>query len=141
MAFDPFGDFEQAGYLRNLLAIKSQRHIKAMEHQAFLVSLPSCMVWLSRQDVLGYEQLLEVHRLLFCGVYPWAGKDRLELASTKNVRKGDTEFANPQDMRRAFIAGNSAKSHGQVLGYWAYAHPFLECNGRALFVSFCFLSE
>ena len=35
MIFDPFGDFETRGYLRNVFAEKDPAIIKRLEHQAF----------------------------------------------------------------------------------------------------------
>lgn len=137
MAFDAFGDGPNAGYLRNVHGLAVGKRLKMFEHHAYQSNLPGVLDWLSsykRQP--GYDALLEVHGRLFGELYPWAGKDRLELTPDRNVRKGSTEFAQPQNLRKAFNEFLKAKTPGRALGHLAYCHPFLECNGRAIFTFF-----
>jgi cell filamentation protein len=56
------------------------------------------------------------------------------------VKKGDVIFAAPQEIRRAidFALANGqdkafmAAKPGEVMGYLAFGHPFLDGNGRAI---------
>jgi cell filamentation protein len=136
MTFDPFGDLSEKGYLRNQLGVQSAPEIHALEHHTFMVNLPTTRAWLSAQKSPRYAQLLETHRRLFADLYPWAGQDRLTVLPNRVIHRGATDFAYPIDIQRAFSAGQRSKTPGKKLGYWAFAHPFLECNGRALFLFF-----
>lgn len=138
MTFDPFADFQERGYLRNVHGLKDMALVKGLENLTFQATLEETLGWLSRQDNLNYACLLETHKRLFEGLYPWAGQDRTQTSPNKTVVKGNLVFANPEEIQRAFNAGLREKTPGRMLGQWAYAHPFLECNGRALFT---FLSE
>lgn len=134
--FDPFGDGATRGYLRNVHGLPQGQALKRLEHLVFNVQLPDTLAWLSTQDTLGYPQLLETHRRLFGALYPWAGQDRAMLSPSQGVRRGEVSFANPGDAQAAVAAGLRAPTPGKALGYLAYAHPFLEGNGRALFTFF-----
>lgn len=136
MVFDPFGDFQEKGYLRNVYGEKDIQKVKILENQQYRHALPTILSWLSQQEELTYDCLLETHRRLFGDLYPWAGQDRSETSPNKTVVKGDLVFANPNVIEVAFNAGLRQKTPGRTLGQWAYAHPFLECNGRALFTFF-----
>jgi cell filamentation protein len=46
MNFDPFGDFETRGYLRNTAGLKVSRAVKEFEHRAFLDNLPRAVAYL-----------------------------------------------------------------------------------------------
>ena len=39
MTFDPFGDFETRGYLRNVARAKDARIVRQMEHASFTTGL------------------------------------------------------------------------------------------------------
>jgi len=45
--FDPFGDFETAGYLRNTYAEKDLEIVKAAEHNLFRAQLPTALAFLA----------------------------------------------------------------------------------------------
>lgn len=135
MTFDPFGDFEQAGYLRNFAKTKDEKKIKELEHQFFLAHLPTTLDWLATQP-LTYDTLLEIHKRIFAGLYPWAGCDRLELTPTRTVTKGSTCFAVPQDIQFIFLKALDQPTPERVLAGLALAHPFLDGNGRAIFLFF-----
>lgn len=90
--FDPFGDFETAGYLRNSHQNKDLDIVKVAEHALFRAQLPEALAYLSRRERIGYEDFLEVHQLLFSALYPWAGTDRAELLPEKAVPKGSKTF-------------------------------------------------
>jgi molybdopterin-guanine dinucleotide biosynthesis protein A len=150
MMFDPFDDFESAGYLRNAFKLKDPAQIKKMEHLAFEASLEEAIALLSTAHPITYQTMLELHRLLFLDFYPWAGRDRAELAPRLAVFKGtDTEprhtaFCPPDQIQHwATHALKRAqnkewfKQHpGEVLGLLADAHPFLDGNGRTILLVF-----
>ena len=69
MIFDPFGDFETRGYLRNFDAEKNPESIKALEHIAFLDNLEAALANLARKERLVYLDVLEIHKILFEFVY------------------------------------------------------------------------
>ena len=77
--FDPFGDFAVAGYLRNVAAEQDLEIVKAAEHELFRAQLPAARDHLARRRHIEYADFLEVHRIIFGGLYPWAGKDRAEV--------------------------------------------------------------
>lgn len=138
--FDPFGDFETAGYLRNTGAEKDLAIVHAVEHALFRAQLPSALAYLAQCKRIGYSDFLAVHRLLFEALYPWAGKDRAELMPEKAIIKGAVYFCHPQDCRRAVgdgLARGQDKTQmrtrpGFIMGLFAYGHPFLDGNGRTM---------
>jgi hypothetical protein len=83
--FDPFGDFETAGYLRNTSAEKDVSVVKAVEHTLFRAQLPEAFAFLGKCRTIGYEDFLHVHHLLFSGLYPWAGQDRAAVMPEKAI--------------------------------------------------------
>ena len=138
--FDPFGDFDKVGYLRNFFGEKNLEIIKIAEHQLFRAQLTQAQQFLAQQPRIGYCDFLEVHRLLFGGLYPWAGKDRNEVLPQSAVTKGDVYFCHPRDCQRAVEAGlvmaqdkkQMAARPGFIMGMFAYGHPFLDGNGRTM---------
>lgn len=142
MIFDPFGDFETRGYLRNFDAEKNPESIKALEHIAFLDNLEAALANLARKERLVYLDVLEIHKILFEFVYPWAGQDRETTVPGIGVSKGSVLFAHPKDARRAVehaleIGQDQAlmaEKPGEVMGFLAYGHPFLDGNGRTIMI-------
>lgn len=138
--FDPFNDFEVAGYLRNVRKDKNETKIKHFEHDLFRANLDKALAYLSAKKVLSYSDFLEVHRILFSDYYPWAGQDRSITMPDRAVVKGDVLFCHPQDSRRAIESGfrlgqdraAMAKKPGEVMGLFAYGHPLLDGNGRTM---------
>jgi cell filamentation protein len=138
--FDPFRDFETAGYLRNVRRDKIEADIKHFEHNLFRANLEEALDHLATQEILSYRDFLEVHRILFSNYYPWAGQDRAVTLPNSAVRKGDVLFAHPQAARWAVNEGlrlgqNKAemnKRPGEIMGLFAYGHPFLDGNGRTM---------
>ena len=138
--FDPFLDFETAGYLRNVRKDKDNSDIKHVEHALFRAYFDSALSFLSSKNILTYQDFLEVHRILFSDYYPWAGQDRSITIPDRAVVKGNVMFCHPNDSRRAVEEGlrlGSDKSVmnkklGEVMGLFAYAHPFLDGNGRTM---------
>ena len=72
--------------------------------------------------------------------FAWAGEDRLANAAHLFVRKGTVLFAHPNDIRKAIDyalemgqdKASMAEKPGEVMGYLAYGHPFLDGNGRTI---------
>lgn len=141
--FDPFNDFETAGYLRNKFAEKDPQIVQELEHQMFRASLDEAIAHLAkRRGALRYEEFLSVHRILFEGFYPWAGQDRAVTAPQVAVTKAGTWFCHPAHARLAvqegLRIGNDKRllrqRPGEVMGLFAYGHPFLDGNGRTMLV-------
>lgn len=146
MSFDPFGDFKTAGYLRNVHRLTDLELVKRLEHASFEANVEQALACLSDLETVDYKAVLRVHEILFLDVYPWAGKDRLQVVPHLRVTKGEagspssTEFADPLDIRMAAEHGiELACKHerfrqrpGEVMGLLALAHPFLDGNGRTI---------
>lgn len=140
--FDPFKDFETAGYLRNTHQLKDAELVKRIEHDLFLANLPDAMAFLASLSQITYADFLEVHRLLFAAFYPWAGTDRSVTAPNTAVSKAGALFSHPKDAQRAVTEGlrlgqmreKMRQSPGLVMGLFAYGHPFLDGNGRTMLV-------
>ncbi|MFZ2141540.1 MAG: cell filamentation protein Fic, partial [Xanthobacteraceae bacterium] len=110
MTFDPFGDFETQGYLRNLAKEKDPEIVRRLEHTAFTTGIDAAFEYLAKVEHLSYPDVIETHRILFDAVCPWAGRDRLKTASDLAISKGNVLFARPEDIRRAV---EFALTHGQ----------------------------
>ncbi|WP_374436517.1 Fic/DOC family protein [Tabrizicola sp.] len=142
--FDPFGDFDQAGYLQNVLGLSDPEEVKTVEHTTFLANLPDAIEALRTSKNITYQSFLDTHRILFGDFYPWAGHDRAEVAADLQISKGPkVVFANAPDIRRAIDYGlrlaeapGLRQVPGAVMGYFAHAHPFLDGNGRTLMLVF-----
>jgi cell filamentation protein len=149
VTFDPFGDFETQGYLRNFTKEKDPEIVRHLEHASFITGIDAAIEHLAKSERLSYSDVLETHRILFEAVYPWAGQDRHTTTPDLAISRGPALFAHPEDIQRA---ANYALTRGQdkefirakpgeVMGYLAYAHPFLDGNGRAIMVIYAILSQ
>ncbi|WP_454641826.1 Fic/DOC family protein [Bradyrhizobium liaoningense] len=140
MTFDPFGDFATRGYLRNVAKAKDPEIVQRLLHNSFLTGIDASLDYLKAQPSLSYDDVLQTHKTLFEGVFPWAGEDRLTNASHIFVKKGSVIFAHPNDIRKAINYALEkgqdeafmAEKPGEVMGYLAYGHPFLDGNGRTI---------
>lgn len=146
MMFDPFGDFDTNGYLQNSLRLKDPLEVKESEHLAFEASLEDALAYLAKRKFIDYKAVLKTHEILFSGFYHWAGKDRNELVPHLAVFKGSkddprhTIFERPDLIRRSVeyaleLAANKKRFRerpGEVMGQLAFAHPFLDGNGRTI---------
>lgn len=113
--FDPFGDFATEGYLRNFDKEKNLDIVKIAEHELFRAQLPTALAFLATKKQIEYADFLEVHRILFEGLYPWAGKDRAEILPDSAIKKGELYFCHPNDCRCAISEGLSpAKDKKQM---------------------------
>lgn len=141
MTFDPFGDYATRGYLRNVRGV-DEVAVKRLEHAAFRGELDFALEYLKSRAELTYEDVLQTHAKLFSGLYPWAGQDRTVTAPGSAIGKnGNFDlFSHPADSRRAVETALEMASDkktmrtkpGEVMGYLAYAHPFLDGNGRTI---------
>jgi len=140
VTFDPFFDFEDRGYLRNYHGLKDPVQVARLQHMHFTSNVENAFSYLRGRGEIEYADLLKVHGILFKDFYPWAGKDRLETTPDLLITKGPVEFAHPTQIESAAAYGLSrgnnryimAEAPGDVMGYLAHAHPFLDGNGRAL---------
>jgi len=140
--FDPFGDFAEAGYLRNTSAEKNLEIVKIAEHELFRAQLPLALNFLSNCKRIGYADFLKVHEIIFNALYPWAGKDRAEVLPERSVSKGSIFFCHPKDCRRAIEEGLLWAQEknliltkpGFIMGLFAYGHPILDGNGRTMLI-------
>lgn len=140
--FDPFNDFETAGYLRNVEGLKDPEQIRRQEHFFFEVNLEEALNYLhGRQDEICYEDFLRVHRILFDPLYPWAGMDRHQLGVGRLITKGKrVQFELSEKCRQAIEWGlrlgndveHIRRRPGEVMGALAWGHPFLDGNGRTM---------
>lgn len=142
MTFDPFDDFDSRGYLRNFFGEKDPAIIKRLEHSAFMTGVSEAFKALSTVQKISYQEVLLTHKRLFGNVYPWAGEDRVKTAPDIAVSKGRLLFAHPKEaqaaVEHALKLGSDfsfmADKPGEVMGYLAYGHPFLDGNGRTMMV-------
>lgn len=140
--FDPFGDFESAGYLRNVERLKDADEIKLQEHLFFEANIEQAMDYLAGiRSEISYADFLKVHGILFEEFYPWAGQDRWQLNVGRFVGKGEgLQFEASELCQRAvewgLSMGNNRRTMntqpGTVMGSFAWGHPFLDGNGRTM---------
>lgn len=138
--FDPFSDFETEGYLRNKFGEKDSNVIRELEHTMFRAGLDDALANLSTKEQLTYGDFLAAHKTLFSEIYPWAGKDRYELLPDKAISKAGVKFCHPEEIERSIEYGLSLGQNkdvmrerpGEVMGLFAYGHPFLDGNGRTM---------
>lgn len=144
--FDPFGDLESRGYLQNHCHQKDTARLKMLEHLSFSIGLKSTQAFLASCSHMGYPEYLNVHKGLFQPLYPWAGLDRLNNAPSLTISKGapgasgSVVFAQAQEIAmtisyalRGIEDPDLVRSRvGTILGNLAFAHPFLDGNGRAM---------
>jgi cell filamentation protein, protein adenylyltransferase len=149
VTFDPFGDFETQGYLRNLTKEKDPEIVRHLEHTSFMTGIDAALERIAKIKQLSYPDLLETHRILFEAVYPWAGQDRRTTAPDLAISRGPVLFAHPDEIQ---LAADYALTHGQdkefmktkpgeIMGYLAYAHPFLDGNGRTIMLVHALLAQ
>ncbi|MCL2829864.1 MAG: Fic family protein [Betaproteobacteria bacterium] len=138
--FDPFKDFATQGYLRNRFQEKDSRIIKQVEHEVFIRNALAAQQDLAGKAGLAYSDFLTVHRILFSEFYPWAGQDRVATMPGIAVKKGTVLFAHPLSSKLSVEQGLRLgqdreimnRKPGEVMGLFAYGHPFLDGNGRTM---------
>lgn len=149
MTFDPFGDFETRGYLRNLAEEKDPTIVRRLEHTSFTTGIDDAFAALQKKKVLTHADVLSTHKTLFEAMYPWAGQDRTTTAPNIAVSRGGVLFAHPQYIQNAIEhalkLGNDPKTMrekpGEIMGYLAHGHPFLDGNGRTIMVVHSILAQ
>jgi len=149
VTFDPFGDFESRGYLRNLAQEKDPAIVRRLEHASFTTGIDDAFEALKKQKALTYSDVLSTHKTLFEAMYPWAGQDRTQTAPNIAVSRGSVLFAHPKYIQNAIEhalkLGNDPKAMrekaGEVMGYLAHGHPFLDGNGRTIMVVHSVLAQ
>jgi cell filamentation protein, protein adenylyltransferase len=140
VTFDPFGDFATEGYLRNFEKEKDLAIVKRAENASFTTGLDEAFASLVKAKTLSYHDVLKTHGILFGAVYPWAGQDRTQTVPKLTIKKGPVIFANAPEIRAAvdFALCKGQNKHymkakpGEIMGYLAYGHPFLDGNGRTI---------
>ncbi len=149
MTFDPFNDFATHGYLRNTAGLHDPAAVRQLEHNAFLDKLGDALAYLSGRKTITYDDVLRTHGILFGDIYPWAGQDRAHTTPDIAVTKGPVLFAHPNDARGAVAWGlqlgqdkaTMRAKPGEVMGYFAYGHPFLDGNGRTIMTVHAVLAQ
>jgi cell filamentation protein len=149
VTFDPFGDFETSGYLRNLEKEKDLAIVKRLEHASFTTGIDEAFAELAKKKSLTYADVLNTHKILFEAFYPWAGQDRATTSPDIAVSRGEVLFANPKYIQNAVeyalkIGNDPAQMKakpGAVMGALAHGHPFLDGNGRTIMVVHCTLAQ
>ena len=140
--FDPFNDFQTAGYLRNAEAQKDPKKVRRAEFVAFHYRLEEALDQLKRRrGTLTYGDYTRVHKTLFQDYYPWAGRDRHDLKVGRVITKGpNVQFELSENCRQAVEWGLGIGNDidyirqrpGEVMGAFAWGHPFLDGNRRAM---------
>jgi cell filamentation protein len=149
VTFDPFGDFETAGYLRNFEKEKDPVIVKRLEHASFTTGIDDAFTALADKSPLTYADVLSTHEILFDAFFPWAGQDRCMTSPEIAISRDTVVFADPNDIQNAVeyalkIGNDPAQMKekpGTVMGYLAYGHPFLDGNGRTIMVVHCVLTQ
>jgi cell filamentation protein len=149
VTFDPFGDFATEGYLRNFEKEKDLAIVKRAENASFVTGLDEAFAALAKVKVLSYDDVLQTHGILFGAVYPWAGQDRTQTAPKLTIKKGPVIFSNAPEIRAAVEFAlrkgqdeNYMKAKpGEIMGYLAYGHPFLDGNGRTIMTVYSVLAQ
>jgi cell filamentation protein len=62
VTFDPFGDFETQGYLRNFEKEKDITIVKRLEHTSFMTGIDEAFATLATRKEFGYEDVLQTIR-------------------------------------------------------------------------------
>jgi cell filamentation protein len=140
VTFDPFGDFATEGYLRNFEKGKDLAIVKRAENASFTTGLDEAFASLAKAKTLSYDDVLKTHGILFGAVYPWAGQDRTQTAPKLTIKKGPVMFANAPEIRAAVefaLRKGQDKDYmkarpGEIMGYLASGHPFLDGNDRTI---------
>ncbi|RSZ60447.1 cell filamentation protein [Massilia atriviolacea] len=141
--FDPFGDVDTRGYLRNHEGLTELDFVRVQEHLHFTANVEEALDYLSPQQspAISYATFLEVHRILFSHFYPWAGVDRHSLDVGRYLSKGErvqfersdlSQRAIEWGLRMAADAKIMRRKPGTVMGSFAWGHPFLDGNGRTM---------
>lgn len=138
MTFDPFGDYLTEGYLRNIFKETDLEIVKDLEKNSFSANILDALDCLDEKPI-DRNLVFKTHEILFKDLYPWAGQSRAINAPNIAISKGgyDTMFSHPSSVNLAIddalrIAQEPQFMPGSVYSALAYAHPFLDGNGRTI---------
>lgn len=62
MSFDPFGDFETRGYLRNAAQEKNAAIVRRLEHASFATGIDAAFAQLAKKHPIVYADVLSTHK-------------------------------------------------------------------------------
>jgi cell filamentation protein len=153
VTFDPFGDCEKRGYLRNLARTKDPKIVRQTEHASFTTGLDAAFTSLASQKRPSYETCWG--RIRSCLTRFTRGRDKRPLdhraASCREQGK------RPGENLIRLPAGHTARDRpwagartGQDVdgcearrghGNFAHGHPFLDSNSRTIMVLHCVLAQ
>ena len=70
--------------------------VKRAENASFTTGLDEAFAALAKAKLLGYDDVLKTHGILFGAVYPWAGQDRTEADHQEGPRHFRERAGNPR---------------------------------------------
>jgi cell filamentation protein len=70
VTFDPFGDCEKRGYLRNVARTKDPKIVRQTEHASFTTGLDAAFARFASEKQLSHDDALGTHKIVFDGVFP-----------------------------------------------------------------------
>jgi cell filamentation protein len=134
MVWDPFGDKDTRGILRNKFGIQKKDELDLVEYTFIHKNIRKALGVLKREKEVDLRAWRRTHAVLFNDLYPWAGTIRshpVERVYRFNVpenveRDANATFAN------ARAEGFLINHLGEVYGELAFNHPFYDGNGRSL---------
>ena len=117
-----------------------QSIVRKWEHAVYVSNIVSVVSYVRNDKPITYSTLLNTHRQIFGTIYPWAGSDRSNVNITICKAGYQTLFAHPLDVQRASehaiarasVTSDLVKNPGEIFGFFAHAHPFLDGNGRTI---------
>jgi cell filamentation protein len=127
VTFDPFGDCEKRGYLRNVARTKDPKIVRQTEHASFTTGLDAAFASRDKRPL--------DHRAASCreqGKRPGENLIRLPAGHTARDR--------PRAGARTGQDVMAAKPK-RGLGNLAHGHPFLDGNSRTIMVLHCVLAQ
>jgi cell filamentation protein len=114
--------------------------MRKWEHAVYVSNIVSVVSYVRNDKPITYKTLLNTHRRIFETVYLWAGSDRSNINIA--ICKGGYQmlFAHPLSAQRAAeyaisrasVPSDLGKNPGEIFGFFAHAHPFLDGNGRTI---------
>jgi cell filamentation protein len=148
VSFDPFGDFATEGYLRNVEKEKDLDIVKRLEHASFTTGLDEAFTALGKSRQFAYSDVLQTHWHPFqCGLSVGWTRSPLD-CSDAVCPQGTRHFANPPKSTCREFALRKAREKdylrahpGEIMGYLAFGHPFLDGNGRTIVTLFSALAQ
>lgn len=134
-SWDPFGDMETRGILRNHYGTNNGNKLANFEYVSIRKNMPKALAYLGSTKTINLKAWLKTHEILFSDVFPWAGTARKVDVFRGPVKfnlfhllakEAEAVFKKAEDPD--FLKNNI----GYVYGELAFNHPFLDGNGRSL---------